>query len=123
MVRQSRIAPFIIFHGNLGLSDLSESPMCVHGMKVLIRANEDGIPLTKSGALYRKFVTSAAEDFRWPHYEADRLYAVNKVLNESDFMPLAIMHELMIGARLVRHYKGHDEDGKGSYRRPPGRRA
>src|SRR5690606_22221232 len=64
------------------------------------------ITLTKSGAFYRKFVTWAAEDFQWPGYEAEELYALNKVLNEQDFMPLVIMHELMIGARLLRHTKG-----------------
>jgi len=51
-------------------------------------------------------VTWAAEDFQWPGYEAEELYRLNKMLNEHDFMPLAIMRELMIGARLLRHYKG-----------------
>lgn len=106
MIRKSRIAPLIMLNESLGLSDLSGSPMCINGMKVLIRASEDGgIKLTKSGALYRKFVTWAAEDFRWPEYEAEELYRLNKVLNEQDFPPLAIMHDLMIGARLLRHYK------------------
>ena len=107
MIRQSRIAPFIMLNESLGLSDLSGSPMCVNGMEVLTRAQEDGgIPLTKSGAFFRKFVTWAAEDFQWPDYETERLYVVNKVLNEPDFLPLAVMHELMIGARLIHHYKG-----------------
>jgi hypothetical protein len=107
MIRQSRIAPIIMLNESLGLSDLSASPLCVNGMKVLARASEDhGITLTKSGAFYRKFVTWAAEEFRWPGYEAEELYALNKVLNELDFMPLAIMHELLVGSRLLRHYKG-----------------
>jgi hypothetical protein len=107
MIRQSRIAPFIMLNESLGVSDLSGSLMAINGMKVLTRVTEDGgITLTKSGAFYRKFVTWAAEDFQWPDYEPERLYVVNKVLNEPDFMPLAIMHELMIGARLLRHYKG-----------------
>lgn len=81
--------------------------MCINGMKVLHRANETGgIGLTKSGALYRKFVTWAAEDFRWPDYEPEKLYVANKVLNEPDFPPLAIMHELLVGTRLIRHYRG-----------------
>lgn len=55
MIRQSRIAPFIMLNG---LSDLSRSPMTINCMKVLPRATEDGgVPLTKSGAFYRKFVT------------------------------------------------------------------
>jgi len=106
MIRHSRLAPFIMLNESLGATDLMGSPMAINGMKVLIRAAEDGITLTKSGAFYRKFVTWAAEDFQWPGYEAEELYALNKVLNEQDFMPLVIMHELMIGARLIRHYKG-----------------
>lgn len=107
MIRQSRIAPVTMLNESLGASDLSGSPMCVNAMKVLTRASEDGgITLTKSGAFYRKFVTWAAEDFGWPDYEAEKLYVVNKVLNEPDFPPLAIMHELLLGARLLRHYKG-----------------
>jgi hypothetical protein len=107
MIRQSRLAPFVMLNESLGPSDLSGSPMTINAMKVLTRATEDGgITLTKSGAFYRKFVTWAAEDFRWPGYEPEQLYIVNKVLNEPDFMPLAIMHELLIGSRLLRHYKG-----------------
>ena len=93
MIRQSRVAPFIMLNESLSLFDLSGSPMAINGMKVLTRASEDGgIMLTKSGAFYRKFVTWAAEDFRWPDYEAERLYVVNKVLNEpadADRLPLA----------------------------------
>src|SRR5690606_14498806 len=100
MIRQSRVAPFIMLTESLGASDLSGSPMAINGMKVLTRATDDGgITLTKSGAFYRKFVTWAAEDIQWPEYGPDRLYIVNKVLNELDFMPLAIMHELLLGSR------------------------
>ncbi len=107
MIRPSRIAPIIMLNESLGVSDLSGSPMCMNTMKVLNRANEnDGILLTKSGAFNRKFVTWAAEDFHWPGYEAAQLYLVNKVLNEQDFPPLAVMHELLVGARLIRRYKG-----------------
>jgi len=107
MIRQSRIAPFIWLNESLGQFDVAGSPMCTNAMKVLthIRDN-DGITLTKSGAFYRKFVEWAAEEFRWPGYEAEELYQLNKVLNEPDFLPLAIMHELLIGARLIRRYKG-----------------
>ena len=88
--------------------------MVINGMTVLARAAEDGgITLTKSGAFNRKFVTWAAEDFRWPDYQAEQLYVVNKVLNEPDFPPLAIIHELMIAARLLRHYKGKALTTKG----------
>lgn len=117
MIRQSRIAPIVMLNESLGLADLSGSPMCVNAMKVLEHIRDhDGVTLTKSGAFYRKFVTWAAEDFRWPGYEVEELYRVNKVLNEPDFMPLAIMRELLVGARLIRRYKGKallSQAGKG----------
>lgn len=107
MIRQSRIAPFVMLNESLGRIDLAGSPMCINAMKTLTYIQEnDGITLTKSGAFYRKFVTWAADDFRWPGYEAEELYRLNKVLNEWDFLPLAIMHEVLIGARLIRRYKG-----------------
>ena len=92
---------------SLGAADLADSPMCLNAMKVLQHMrDEGGITLTKSGAFYRKFVTWAAEDFRWPGFEAKKLYVVNKVLDEPDFPPLAIIHELLVGTRLIRRYKG-----------------
>lgn len=64
-----------------------------------------GIPLTPSKAFRRTFVHWAAAAFDWPgHTEAD-LYAVNKVLNEWDFPPLMLLHDLMIAMKLGRHYK------------------
>jgi hypothetical protein len=107
MIRQSRIAPIVMLKESLGVAELFGSPMSMNAMKVLMYIRDHhGIALTKSGAFYRKFVTWAAADFCWPGYEAEQLYAVNKVLNEPDFLPLAIMHELLIGARLIRRYKG-----------------
>jgi len=69
--------------------------------------DENGpIKLTGSGALKRYFVEWAAEAFAWPYYRAPDLFAVNKVLNELDFPPLMILHEVLISAKLARHYKG-----------------
>lgn len=64
------------------------------------------IALTPSRAFKRYFVAWAAEAFAWPGYTAQDLYAVNKVLNEDDFPPLAIIHELLLDARLARHRQG-----------------
>lgn len=64
------------------------------------------IALTPAKALKRYFVEWAAEAFAWPHYGTDYLYDLNKVLNEHDFTPLMILHDLWIGARLARHNKG-----------------
>lgn len=65
-----------------------------------------GIHLTPSKAFRRTFVQWAAAEFNWPdHTEAD-LFAVNKVLNEQDFLPLMVLHDLLLLMKLGRHYKG-----------------
>lgn len=64
------------------------------------------IELTKGKALKRYFVTWAAEAFAWPHFTADDLYAVNRVLNEEDFPPLVMLHDLLLSTKLARHYRG-----------------
>lgn len=64
------------------------------------------IPLTQGKAFKRVFVDWAARNFDWPGHSADDLYAVNKVLNEHDMLPLMVIHDLLIAMRLGRHYKG-----------------
>lgn len=64
------------------------------------------IPLTPRKALTRRFVEWAVEVFDWPGFSVAELYAVNKVLNEADFPPLVVLHDLLVSAKLARHYKG-----------------
>ncbi len=64
------------------------------------------IGLTPTKALKRYFVAWAAEAFDWPGYTVEYLYAFNKVLNEHDFPPLMILHEVLLSAKLARHFKG-----------------
>ena len=74
---------------------------------ILAYADEQGpIPLTPSKAFRRVFVNWAAEAFVWPHWTVEDLYRVNKVLNEYDFGPLEVLHNLLIDLKLARHYKG-----------------
>ena len=42
----------------------------------------------------------------WSGYEPVELYRLNKVLNEQDFPPLEIMHDLLVAAKLMRYFKG-----------------
>lgn len=116
MLRVSKTDPSILLNESLGMAELVGSPLCFNGMKLLAYARDnDGIQLTKSGGFFRKLVEWAAEDFHWPDYEADKLYSINKVLNEQDFPPLAVMHDLMRASRLLRHAKGRaklTKDGK-----------
>ncbi len=107
MIRPSRISPDVLINESLGAADLAASPMCANGMKLLIYARDnEGITLTKSGGFFRKFVTWAAHEFAWPEHGPEKLFAVNKVLNEQDFFPLAVMHSLLLTTRLIHHYKG-----------------
>ena len=107
MLQPTDLAEHLYFEDALSKVDLAGSTICVCAMKVLQYAQANGgIILTKSGNLYRKFVEWAAEDFRWPGFEPEELYAVNKVLNEPDFPPLFKLHEILLKARLIRHYKG-----------------
>jgi hypothetical protein len=64
------------------------------------------IGLTPAKALKRYFVAWAAEAFDWPNYSPQDLYAVNKVLNEDDFLPLSVLHNVLLSAKLVRHQNG-----------------
>ena len=86
---------------------LAFSPLVRGVEKTFAWIGEHGdIPLTPSKAFKRAFVHWAAAEFDWPgHTEAD-LFAVNKVLNEPDFAPLMVLHNLMIAMKLGRHYKG-----------------
>ena len=69
-------------------------------------AEHETIGLTQSKGFKRNFVHWAAREFDWPgHTEAD-LFAVNKVLNEQDFMPLVDIHFLLTTLKMGRHYKG-----------------
>lgn len=87
---------------------LSFSPLLRGVLKTFAYVQEHGsIGLTPSKAFKRNFVHWAAAEFDWPgHSEAD-LFAVNKVLNEHDFMPLGDIHFLLTTLKMGRHYKGN----------------
>jgi hypothetical protein len=42
MIRLSKITPIILLNESLGRSDLSGSPTCVNGIKLLIHARDNG---------------------------------------------------------------------------------
>lgn len=87
--------------------ELALSPLHRAAMLMLRHLVETGpIGLTPNKALKRYFVTWAAQAFNWPGYTTDDLYALNKVLNEHDFPPLVVLHDLLLAAKLARHGKG-----------------
>lgn len=86
---------------------LEDSVVLTAARLLLAYIDDNGpIGLTPAKALKRYFVEWAAEAFEWPGYTAEDLYAINRVLNEHDFPPLMVLHEVMLAAKLVRHYKG-----------------
>jgi hypothetical protein len=108
LFRPSTLNDALLLNTSLTEADLAGSPMAVNGMKLLRYAEQHaGIPLTKTYRnFHRKCVEWAAEEFQWPGFEPKELYAVNKVLNEQDFLPLSILHEVFLDARLIRHRDG-----------------
>lgn len=107
MLKASSNSAMLFFEDSLTEEELQASAMCINAMKVLRYSEQhEGIQITKLGNFYRKCVEWAAEAFQWPGYEPKELYAVNKVLNEPDFPPLFLIHEVLLNNRLIRHYKG-----------------
>lgn len=97
--------PFQPIHDESPL--LRQSPLLNATLKTFAYIEEHGpIGLTPAKALKRYFVEWAAEELDWPFYGTDYLYDLNKVLNEADFLPLMVLHDVWLGARLVRHYNG-----------------
>jgi hypothetical protein len=86
---------------------LVHSPLLKAVLLTLGYIEEHGpIGLTPLKALKRYFVEWAAREFAWPHYTAAELFEMNKFLNEQDFMPLLVLHDVLIATKLARHYKG-----------------
>lgn len=76
------------------------------GLVAELAVRENGIGLTKTGRIKRKFVNPLVREMNWPHYDVEAYYAVSKVMNADDFFPLILIHEMMRYLKLGRHYKG-----------------
>ena len=85
---------------------LKGAPMVGAAQKLLAYLLEhETIGLTKTRAFQRKFVHWAARDFSWPGWGEEKLFSVNKVLNEYDFPPLEALHVVLLKLKLIRHHK------------------
>jgi hypothetical protein len=85
---------------------LAGAPMICAAQKLLAFMLEHGtIGLTQGKAFQRRFVHCAAAEFAWPGWEEDKLFLVNKVLNEDDFPPLEALHFVLLKLKLIRHEK------------------
>lgn len=70
-------------------------------------AGHGPIGLTPARELQHDFVEWAAEVFEWPGYGLAELYAGSKAIHEDDFLPLAVLHDLLLSTHLAKHHKGH----------------
>jgi hypothetical protein len=85
---------------------LAGAPMICAAQKVLAYlAQHETIGLTKGKAFQRRFLHWSAAEFAWPGWEEDKLFSVNKVLNEYDFPPLEALHFVLLKLKLIRHEK------------------
>ena len=86
---------------------LAHSPMLRAVWLTLRYAQEHGtIGLTKTKAFKRVFVHWAVENFEWPGKSAEEMLRFSKVVNEYEFPPLEVLHQLLISLCLGRHFKG-----------------
>ena len=87
--------------------DLALSPLLRAALLTLNFVKENGpIGLTKTMAFKRVYVHWAVEHFDWPGKSAEEMFRFNKVINEYEFPPLEVLHQLLITLRLGRHFKG-----------------
>ena len=87
--------------------DLARSPLLRAALLTLRYAQEHGaIGLTKTLAFKRVFVHWAVEHFEWPGKSAEEMFRFSKVINEYEFPPLEVLHQILISLRLGCHFKG-----------------
>ena len=92
---------------NLTDTDLSGSAVVRTALMLLERASEaDGLKLTATGNLSRGVVGQMIEVIEWPGLDRDELFALNKVINEPDFLPVHFVRVLLQGTKLVRTQRG-----------------
>ena len=88
--------------------DLARSPLLRAALLTLRYAQEHGaIGLTKTLAFKRVFVHWAVEHFDWPGKSAEEMFRYSKVINEYEFPPLEVLHQLLITLRAHFAECGH----------------
>lgn len=98
----------ITFHPNPGAEVVvSHSPLVRAFRTIAAYQAEHGvIGLTKSRAWNRHAVDWVVRRWEFPNWSAEKLYTVNKVLNEFDVPPLEYLRVLLTSLRLGRKVKG-----------------
>src|SRR5438045_4524710 len=92
---------------NLTAVDLTGSAVARTANILLQRASETGgLKLTATGNLSRGVVGQMIEVIEWPGLDRAELFALNKVINEPDFLPLHFVRVLLQGTKLLRAHRG-----------------
>jgi hypothetical protein len=83
--------------------DLAGSAVSRTARTLLQRAADDGgLKLTATGNLSRAVVAEMIEVIQWPDFDKTKLFDLNKVINEPDFLPAHFVRVLLEGTKLVR---------------------
>ncbi len=88
------------------LADLAATSVVPNARVLMADLNGAGVKLTAKGNLNRKLVESLAGRFQWEGYPSERVWSVNKVLNEGDYSPASYLHGVLKLAGLARTEKG-----------------
>jgi hypothetical protein len=80
-----------------------------HNALILLRAAAAGagLKLTAAGNLSRSVVAEMRECFIWPGFDKAEAFEFDKVINESDFLPLFLVRHVVMVAELLRRHKGN----------------
>ena len=71
-----------------------------------VPARAHGCRFDQDHGLQARFERWAVENFSWPRHSAEQMFRYSKVINEYEFPPLEVLHQLLITLRLGRHFKG-----------------
>ena len=88
---------------DLSTDEIAGSAVARNTLILLRHAIErGGLPLTASGNLSRAIVAEMCKLIEWPHYDQANALQFNKVINESDFLPLHVVRPPREGGHAMR---------------------
>jgi len=92
---------------NLSVEEIAGSAVARNTLILLRHAiDRNGLALTATGNLSRAVVAEMRELMAWPNYDQADAFRLHKVINEPDFLPLYVVHQLAEAATLVRPKRG-----------------
>lgn len=91
---------------SLSLTDLAATSVVPNARILMTELDGAGAKLTAKGNLNRKLVESLVDRFQWQGYPAERIWEMNKVINEDDYTPALYLHAVLKLGGLARTEKG-----------------